>query len=288
MTPPGSVQHHPSTTTIPGRPGGATRGGGTLRVLQLTDTHLTADPHGSLLGQRTRNTFEAVLELAKASFWPPDLILLTGDLVHDEVPETYRYLDRRMSNLGVPFLAIPGNHDRPDLLAEILDSDGDRNVRQVSLGGWQLILLDSTIAGEDGGRLSQSQLEAVDQGLASQSGPALVCLHHQPVPVGSAWLDAIGVCNGNELLSVLSRHERVRGILWGHIHQEYCAYRQGLCLLGSPSTCVQFQPGSHSFALDDRTPGYRWLLLHADGQIETGISRLAAYPDPLEIDAGGY
>lgn len=285
---PARPQHGHSTTTLQGRARVATRDGTALRVLQLTDTHLIADPDGSLLGQRTRSTFEAVLELAQTSFWPPDLILLTGDLVHDEVPETYRYLARRLGRLAIPFLGIPGNHDRPDLLAEILDPEAGQGVRSVSVGGWHLILLDSTIAGEDGGRLSHRQLGEIDQVLTDQKGPALVCLHHQPVPVGSAWLDAIGLCNGDELLSVLSRHAQVQGVLWGHIHQDYSVQRQGWRLLGSPSTCVQFQPQSHRFALDDRPPGYRWLLLHADGRIETGIRRLAAYPDPLELDSRGY
>ena len=46
---------------------------------------------------------------------------------------------------------------------------------------------------------------------------ALVCLHHQPVPHGSRWLDELMLDNADELFAVLARHPRVRGLLWGHI-----------------------------------------------------------------------
>ena len=36
------------------------------------------------------------------------------------------------------------------------------------------------------------------------------------------------------------------------------------------------------------TPGFRWLELHPDGGIDTGIERIAAYPDPLDLSGAGY
>ncbi|MGK0418993.1 MAG: Icc protein [Halopseudomonas sp.] len=59
-------------------------------------------------------------------------------------------------------------------------------------------------------------------------------------------------------------------------------------MLASPSTCVQFAAHSENFATDERAPGYRWLRLFDDGQVETAVSRLAEgrfLPDP---GATGY
>ena len=66
--------------------------GKTVRILQLTDTHLFADPGGRLLGQNTRHTLELALDLATGTSDGFDLVLLTGDLVHDESWEGYDYL----------------------------------------------------------------------------------------------------------------------------------------------------------------------------------------------------
>jgi len=59
-------------------------------------------------------------------------------------------------------------------------------------------------------------------------------------------------------------------------------------LLASPSTCVQFAPGSESFKVDDQPPGYRWLTLHTDGRIETGVSRVRETKFIVDLDSGGY
>jgi Icc protein len=58
--------------------------------------------------------------------------------------------------------------------------------------------------------------------------------------------------------------------------------------MASPSTCIQFLPGSDGFAVDTTAPGYRWLSLHADGRIETGVQRLSEIPGTLDLASAGY
>ncbi len=261
-----------------------------MRLLQLTDMHLFADPEGELLGQNTRTTFELVLAMAEKTFWPAERLLLTGDLVHDETPAGYRYLERRMEALATPCNCIPGNHDSPRVMSETL-ADGPLSTEpSVQCEEWNLVFLDSTIPGENGGHLNETQLATLEHTLARQQDRyALVCLHHQPVPVGSAWMDTMALDNPEAFFGVIDRHPQVRGVLWGHIHQEFVSRRRQVLLLGSPSTCIQFRPGSEAFAMDPLTPGFRWLELHADGQIETGVNRIAAYPRPVDLsNTGGY
>ncbi len=61
-----------------------------------------------------------------------------------------------------------------------------------------------------------------------------------------------------------------------------------VALMASPSTCVQFAPGSAGFKADDQPPGYRWLELRADGSIETAVSRVTDAEFFVELDSGGY
>lgn len=286
---PRTARPHPGQLRRPGLPGGGKVERATLRLLQLTDMHLYADPKGRLLGQNTRRTLDLVIELATESFWPVDRVLLTGDLVHDESRDGYEYLERRLVELGAPCSSLPGNHDAPGIMAGTLDGGLISVAPSLRCGAWNLIFLNSTLPGSDGGHLDGVQLNLLETALSAHPrSPALICLHHQPVPIGSHWLDTMALDNPQAFFAVVDRHPQVRGILWGHVHQEYTARRKGVLLMASPSTCVQFLPTSNAFALDALTPGFRWLELSPDGHIATGVQRIAAYPDPLDLSSVGY
>jgi Icc protein len=131
-------------------------------------------------------------------------------------------------------------------------------------------------------------LELALQSAQAQSLYTLVCLHHQPVTIGSNWLDEQMVRDADAFFAVLDQYVGVRAVLWGHVHQEIDRLRNGVRLLASPSTCVQFAAGSVNFKADDRPPGYRWLELHGDGRLETAVSRVWDTHFEVELDSGGY
>lgn len=260
-----------------------------LQLLQFTDTHLFADAGGALLGVNTEQSLLSVLTLARQRHWPPDLVLTTGDLVHDGSVQAYARFLRHFSALGVPVYCLPGNHDESATLRAQLQQDPVQTLPHVLRDPWQFCFLDTSVPGSEGGHLVESELQRLDATLATHPDHhALVCLHHQPVPVGSRWLDTMAVDNAGALFAVLDRHPQVRGLLWGHVHQDFHQQRQGVQLIASPSTCIQFAPGSTDFALDETPPGYRWLQLHPDGRIDTGVERLAAMPAGLDRASAGY
>jgi Icc protein len=51
---------------------------------------------------------------------------------------------------------------------------------------------------------------------------------------------------------------------------------------------VQFAPGSEHFKVGDQAPGYRWLRLHPDGGLETGVSRVADIAFDIDYNVRGY
>ena len=53
-------------------------------LLHITDLHLQALPEGRARGLVTQDTFKSVLNYARNDpRWPPDGILVTGDIVED-------------------------------------------------------------------------------------------------------------------------------------------------------------------------------------------------------------
>jgi Icc protein len=193
-------------------------------------------------------------------------VLVTGDVVQDD-PSGYLRFCSIFAGLGTPVLCIPGNHDEPEAMRHSLAQPPFHYCGTHQFGAWRFIMLDSYDPGHVGGRLAPGELARLDADLAQADGHALVCLHHHPVEMGSRWLDGIGLANAEEFWRVIDAHACVRGVAWGHVHQVYDGERKGVRLLGTPSTCAQFQPKSDRYAIDSSPPAYRRLELHDNGLI---------------------
>ncbi|MBV9344865.1 MAG: 3',5'-cyclic-AMP phosphodiesterase [Gammaproteobacteria bacterium] len=242
-----------------------------VRLLHFTDPHLYGAEHETLRGVATLPALQEALAHARARDWPPSAILVTGDLVQDDAGG-YAQFRRVFAPLGLPVWCLPGNHDEPEAMRRELSGAPFVLGGHVDLGRWRIILLDSCIPGAAGGALSAAALEGLEAALAGAgSRHCLVCLHHHPVPMASRWLDRVGLANAADFFRVLEAHERVRAVVWGHVHQAYEGLRQGVRLLATPSTCAQFLPHSDDFAVDRRPPGYRTFELRADGSLLTEV-----------------
>jgi Icc protein len=250
-----------------------TSDGRPLRLLQISDTHLHATRDSRMRGVNTYDTFRAVLDAAQAhAYWPADAVLVSGDIVQDESRAGYELFRSEMAPLGVRVLCLPGNHDDPKLMDEILTGEPFRVCGSDRIGGWSLILLNTFLTGEDAGGLGARRLEALAASLRDHRDQhVLVCMHHHPLDMGSTWLDGVSLRDADDFLEVIDASANVRGVLWGHVHQASDRTRGSVRFLSAPSTCSQFLPGSDFFAIDSRPPGMRWLRLHDDGRLQTEI-----------------
>lgn len=244
-----------------------------LQLLHLTDMHLRADTGARLHGWAVERAFSTVLKAALARYPHYDALVLGGDLVDDESSAGYRRLNARLHALGRPVLAMAGNHDDPQRMARLLTFAQVHG--PLAIGGWRLYALDSHQPGSEAGRLGAAQLAGLERWLQADTAPAIVFVHHPPVSLGSAWIDAIGLQEGAALGALLARYPRVRGVVCGHGHQAAHLKLGPLDCWLTPATMRQFLPGAATFAEDiARAPGYRWLALGVDGQIETRVERV--------------
>ena len=264
--------------------------GDIVRVVQLTDTHLCRQAGGTLLGMDTDHSLQSVIDLVKRERPEISVLLATGDLSDGGAESAYERLQGYLAQFDCASFWLPGNHDdRPAM--EAVTSGTASLSRELQIAGWQILMLDSQVAGEVGGRLGDDELAFLENALqraAAEGLHSLVCLHHHPVEIGCEWLDEQIVSDSDAFFAVLERFPGARGVLWGHVHQALDRSFLGLRLMGSPSTCVQFAPGSAGFKADDLPPGYRWLDLHPDGVIDTGISRVTDVEFSVDLDSGGY
>ncbi len=89
-----------------------------------------------------------------------------------------------------PFYVLPGNHDDRRALSRHFDvpgGDGEPVQYSVDLGPLRLVVLDTTIPGEDAGALDAERLDWLDNELAVAPGQlTLVAMHHPPLLTGIA------------------------------------------------------------------------------------------------------
>jgi len=228
-------------------------------------------------GVATAATFALCVAHARRRHPRPDAVLLTGDLVHDD-PAGYAALAALIRDVDAPVHCLPGNHDDPADVRRALAGAPFAHEFATRYGNWVIVMLDSTVRGEHGGLLAEPELARLDAALEASPGTfALVCLHHHPVPHGSAWLDELMLANAADFFALLARHPGVRALAWGHTHQPFEGMHGRIRLMGTPSTCMQFAQDADEFEVDGRPPAYRWMELGDDGGIETGVEWVAEH-----------
>lgn len=210
-----------------------------------------------------------MLDHYRESGWRADLAAVTGDLIQDDSAGAYEHFCRSLSTLGLPVHCVPGNHDIRALMRDALAAPPFYYCDSAQFGNWLITGIDSCVSGQAGGWIAESEFERLDATIAASSAAhVMVCLHHPPVPMGSKWLDTVGLENGDEFLRRVSVSAKVRLAIFGHVHQPYDADHNGVRIIATPSTCRQFRRGSDRFAVDDNPPAYRRISLHADGSFE--------------------
>ncbi|MDO3387885.1 3',5'-cyclic-AMP phosphodiesterase [Gilvimarinus sp. SDUM040013] len=260
-----------------------------MRLVHITDTHLGMADGETLLGLNTDQSLKDVLELIQREQPHIDAMVCTGDIASSPEPDCYRrYIDTVLERFACPQGWLPGNHDSTEVMLN-LDHPHLPVCRTMDMGAWLIVLLDSSVPGHVHGELTASELGFLDDTLSANADrPTLVMLHHQPVAVGSGWIDQYIVRNSEQLFAVIERHSQVKALSWGHVHQLFDEYRGGVQLLATPSTCVQFKPDCDDFTVDTAMPGYRWYDLYPDGRMETGIARVTGKDYVIDYRSAGY
>lgn len=268
----------------------ATDNSKSIKLLQITDTHLFSEADGCLLSVNTLDSFHAVIDGIRKNSIDFDAVLATGDISQDHSARSYQRFEQGVEQLGKPCFWLPGNHDYKPSMQSIFPSNRIQMNTHVLAGEyWQIVLLDSQVEGVPHGRLSEEQLAFLDDTLSQFAHlHTLILIHHHPILVGSAWLDQHTLHNADKLWAVMRRHSNVKAIVGGHVHQNFDRLHDNIRVITTPSTCVQFKPNSNDFALDSLSPGWRMLELCDDGELITQVSRLKNGLFIPDFNAGGY
>ncbi len=270
-----------------------------MRILQLSDPHLLADPTGRCRGRAAlpllRHGLRQALHQLRGSGDAPDLLLISGDLCQDESWGGYGRLAEALPGPALPVALLAGNHDHPALLRAALGRRAVIAPAVIASGPWRLLLLDSHRSGDAAGELGSLQLGWLRRQLAAlpagDAASLLVAVHHPPIPIGDAGMDAIRLRDGEALLALLGPVAALKGLVFGHVHQHWQGGMPGrpeVPLLGCPSTLCGFGPVQPCPLGRPDDPGGRWLDLAPDGLLRQRLLRWAPVDGPSLHPCNGF
>src|SRR5437660_11082192 len=131
-------------------------------AIQISDTHLFEDPAARLWAVEPEEHLDRVIDVLCATAPAPELVLVTGDCSADGSVASYERLGQKLARLNAPAYYLPGNHDDAALMARMLMNrtlDKEKLCFTVDALGWRIVMLDSSVRGEDAGCIGNAQRE---------------------------------------------------------------------------------------------------------------------------------
>jgi Icc protein len=246
--------------------------------VHLTDTHIMAGGRWQARSGAwefdTTASLQQVIDAVNTLEPRPAFAVFGGDLASPDLLEhhrvwgpeayeaSYRLLQELIRALPCPIYMLIGNHDNRiafhRIFGHAVSTPDAPHYYSFDYQGYHFVTLDSQQPGAPGGCLDSLQLTWLRQDLdASRGQPTLVFVHHHPWPLGLAWIDAMLLHNGEELLRLLQTYPEVRWVICGHVHIDQVMQRDGVTVMTTPSTCVQLSKVSQTPKMFPGPPGFR-------------------------------
>ncbi|MBZ9966576.1 MULTISPECIES: metallophosphoesterase [unclassified Mesorhizobium] len=213
------------------------------RIVQISDTHLSP-------GKRHFHAnSQPLLDWLKESH--ADLVIHTGDVTVDgaDVEEDMRYCAEIMDSIGLPYLAVPGNHDVGEPKHPYQPVNAERLARwrrhfgpdwwHRDIEGWRLIGLDSMLFGSDEPAETE-QMAWLESAMREASGRRIGWFTHRPLFIGEPREGDVGYWAPTpvpraRLLDLVRRFD-VAFVASGHLHKLHDSVVDNVRYLWAPSS----------------------------------------------------
>jgi len=206
------------------------------RIATISDLHIgehrfgrwpRISPDGTWQGSEPYPTGCSRAALDEALAWGAQLIVVKGDLTHDDRNPEYERLGSLLASIPVPVMLLPGNHDGGDRHhgdgVAVLARHGlelNTTVQVHDLPGLRVVAASSQEQGHRRGNLTPL-LPEITEALGNAPGAALLATHHPPFRtlVATIWPPGILGLDGWRLLRAVASANPATLVTAGHTHR---------------------------------------------------------------------
>jgi 3',5'-cyclic-AMP phosphodiesterase len=220
-------------------------------IAQISDTHIAWDTPDA--DQRLRD-FERTIADINALDPAPDVIVHTGDIVHNGRPDEYAQAVAILAKARAPVYVIPGNKDERANLRAAFAARGylspgsefiDYAVEDYPV---RLIAVDTLNTGSNRGDFCPERARRlIDMLDAETTKPIAVFAHHPPfeVPVGPDPLNFETPEMMARLRQALQHSGRVVAVFSGHVHRGTAGHIGNIPATVMPSIATTLRKGEY-------------------------------------------
>ena len=220
-------------------------------IAQISDTHIALDTPDA--DQRLRD-FERTIADINALDPAPDVIVHTGDIVHNGRPDEYARAAAILAKARAPVYVLAGNKDdRANLRAAFsvrgyLAPDSEFIDYAIEDYPVRLIAVDTLSSGSNKGDFCPArEKRLIDMIDAETSKPIAVFAHHPPfdVPVGPDPLNFETPEAMARLRQALQHSGRVVAVFSGHVHRGTAGHVGNIPATVMPSVATTLRKGHY-------------------------------------------
>jgi Icc protein len=227
------------------------------RIALITDTHLD-DKTALDRGAYPRKNLEMILQdITSGSI---NEIVFTGDIGETA---TYSWLFDKFRAFGLPFKAIPGNHDHiPEMLknyhGQASAGAGELYYTDDSNNFFKQVFLDSSA-----GHVSDVQFSWLEKELDTPK-QVIIFIHHPIVGLNSGMDKIYPLLGRDKLNDLLQRCARPVTVFCGHYHMPDKRHDRNVLQYVTPSVAFQINKESQTIDINTNSFGYRVITLAED------------------------
>jgi Icc protein len=259
-----------------------------MKLVHISDIHIHAEP---ILGLDSIANFKKCLAYVEAHDQDADRVVITGDLTHHGLEESYRELAQILAGSSLkdrlePRLMI-GNHDNREMFASVFNTRRDdagfiQWTEETSAGVF--VYMDTVDQGRHSGRYCERRmawLRSVLDDARRKGQKAYLFMHHNPVRVHVANADIIGNVDERALQGLLREYnDTAAHLFFGHCHYTLSGAVSGVSYSAPRSTnhsCwPEFSGQINRMGYGDLAPNYNVCFLSENSTVIHSIDFLEA------------
>lgn len=227
-------------------------------IAQISDSHIALDTADA---ERRLADFERTIADINALDPQPDVILHTGDVVHNGRRDEYAEAVRILAKARAPVYVIPGNKDDRDNLRRAflphgyLAPDAEMIDYAIEYLPVRLIAVDTKHATSNKGDFcTRREKRLIELMEADTSRPIAVFTHHPPfhVPVGPDPINFEPPETMERLRQTLLRCPRLIAVFSGHVHRDTAGFVDSIPATVVPCIATTLRRGDYPAHMKSR------------------------------------